>query len=260
MSTLRVPACAAHRLPAGQRRPASYMRRLRRARLDGTGNWASPNSLLLEPVYLGQSACSARVLPRIGAIADDGLVSLAAMWECERCGRAFANRNQVHTCALLASLDDHFAGEASEVRAAFDRVVAAVSALGPVEVLPEKTSSGAVATQCRAYFPAQLARRRRRRVRQLAGRGLPGRLPAAPQPLSPTHQERHSGRPRLPDTDPICGIEPQFVGGADIKRAVELVEVPRDLVAAELAGGMRVDGEQPGDFLVPGLSLPGTSP
>src|SRR3984957_8065397 len=66
--------------------------------------------------------------------------------------------------------------------------------------------------------------------------------------------------PRLPDTDPSCRFEPRLVGSADVKRAVELVEVPHDLVATELAGGMRVDGEQPDGFLVPDLLLPGTSP
>src|SRR5580693_5757924 len=65
---------------------------------------------------------------------------------------------------------------------------------------------------------------------------------------------------RLPDTDPSRRFEPQLVGRADIKRAVELVEVPHDLVAPELAGGVRVDGEQPDGFLVPDLLLPGTSP
>src|SRR5580658_2617902 len=68
------------------------------------------------------------------------------------------------------------------------------------------------------------------------------------------------GWPWLPDTDPGCGFEPQLVGGADIKRGVELVEVPHDLVAAELAGGMLVHGEKPDDFLVPDLLLPGTCP
>jgi hypothetical protein len=66
--------------------------------------------------------------------------------------------------------------------------------------------------------------------------------------------------PGLPDTDPGCRFEPQLVGSADVKRAVELVEVPHDLVATELAGGMPVDGQQPDDFLVPGLLLPGTGP
>ncbi len=39
---------------------------------------------------------------------------------------------------------------------------------------------------------------------------------------------------RLPDADPGCRLEPHLVGGADIERGVELVEVPHDLVAAEL--------------------------
>lgn len=61
------------------------------------------------------------------------------MWECPRCGRSFANRNQVHTCARLADLDQHFAGSDPAVRATFDQVLAAVSAFGPVHLLPEKT-------------------------------------------------------------------------------------------------------------------------
>src|ERR1700733_10245287 len=66
--------------------------------------------------------------------------------------------------------------------------------------------------------------------------------------------------PWLPDMDPGFWFEPQLVGSADIKGAVELVEVPHDLVAAELAGGVRVGGEQPECFLVPGPYLPDNSP
>jgi len=61
------------------------------------------------------------------------------MWDCPRCGRAFANRNQSHSCAPLGDLDRHFAHASPEVRAALDRVLAAASRLGPVTVLPEKT-------------------------------------------------------------------------------------------------------------------------
>ena len=78
-------------------------------------------------------------------------MSPAAMWQCTVCRRSFANQNQVHTCAPLADLDSHFAGTASEVREAFDRVLAAISALGPVEVLPEKTR---IALHVRMSFAA----------------------------------------------------------------------------------------------------------
>jgi hypothetical protein len=64
----------------------------------------------------------------------------------------------------------------------------------------------------------------------------------------------------LPDANPSRRFEPQLVGGADVKRAVELVEVPHDLVAAELARRVRVGSEPPDGFLVPGLLPPGTSP
>jgi len=78
------------------------------------------------------------------------------MWECARCGRRFANRNQVHTCARLVDLDQHFAGSAPEVRATFDPVLAAVSASGPVEVLAEKTR---IALHVRMSFAAFTPRR-----------------------------------------------------------------------------------------------------
>ena len=79
------------------------------------------------------------------------------MWECAGCGRSFASQNQMHTCAPPGDLDDHFTGTAPEVRATFDRVLAVVSALGPVEVLPEKTR---IALHVRMSFAAFTPRRR----------------------------------------------------------------------------------------------------
>ena len=61
------------------------------------------------------------------------------MWSCPECARTFANRNQTHTCGSLTSLDAHFERRDPRVRALFDRFVAHVRALGPVEILPEKT-------------------------------------------------------------------------------------------------------------------------
>jgi len=60
------------------------------------------------------------------------------LWHCPRCKRTFANRNQTHTCGLH-DLESHFRGKPTEIRALFDAVLAAVNALGPVVVLPEKT-------------------------------------------------------------------------------------------------------------------------
>jgi hypothetical protein len=78
------------------------------------------------------------------------------MWACSRCGRTFANRNQSHACAPLGSLDQHFARADPAVRATFDRVLAAVSAFGPVQVLPEKTR---IALHARMSFAAFTPRR-----------------------------------------------------------------------------------------------------
>jgi hypothetical protein len=79
------------------------------------------------------------------------------MWRCPECGRTFANRNQTHTCAPLGDLDGHFAGSEPAVRAAFDAVLAVVRALGPVDVLPERTR---IALHTRMSFAAFVPRRR----------------------------------------------------------------------------------------------------
>jgi hypothetical protein len=78
------------------------------------------------------------------------------MWTCPACGRQFANLNQSHTCAPLGDLDRHFARASPQVRATFDRVLAMVERLGPVEVLAEKTR---IALHVRMSFAAFMPRR-----------------------------------------------------------------------------------------------------
>jgi Domain of unknown function (DUF5655) len=79
------------------------------------------------------------------------------MWTCPRCGRTFANTNQTHTCAPPGDLERHFAGKEPQVRAAFQRVLDTVAALGPVTVLPEKTR---IALHVRMSFAAFTPRAR----------------------------------------------------------------------------------------------------
>jgi hypothetical protein len=78
-----------------------------------------------------------------------------ALWRCPRCRRAFANRNQSHSCGRH-TLTHHFRGKKPEIRALFDLVVAAIREIGPVRVLPEKTR---IAFQVRMSF-AQVTPRR----------------------------------------------------------------------------------------------------
>lgn len=78
------------------------------------------------------------------------------LWQCPKCGRTFANRNQTHTCRPLASLDDHFRDKSPEVRATFDAVLEAVAGMGPVTILPEKTR---IALHARMSFAAFTPRR-----------------------------------------------------------------------------------------------------
>jgi hypothetical protein len=79
----------------------------------------------------------------------------ADLWECPRCGRGFANRNQSHACGTW-TLDRHFDGRPTHVRALYERFLALVERSGPVRVLPEKTR---IAFQVRMSF-AQLTVRR----------------------------------------------------------------------------------------------------
>ena len=81
---------------------------------------------------------------------------MTGLWTCPECGRGFASRNQAHTCAALGDLDRHFARASPLVRATFDAVLASVSALGPVRVLPEKTR---IALHVRMSFAALMPRR-----------------------------------------------------------------------------------------------------
>jgi hypothetical protein len=85
-----------------------------------------------------------------------GEAPFGSLWTCPRCGRAFAARNQTHTCRPLGSLDEHFAGKPPEIRAIFDAVVAAAERAGPVTVLPERTR---IALQARMSFAAVTPRR-----------------------------------------------------------------------------------------------------
>jgi Domain of unknown function (DUF5655) len=80
----------------------------------------------------------------------------APMWRCPRCGRSFANPNQTHTCAELGSVDSHFAGADAAVRQVFDAIVASTTALGPFEILAEKTR---IAFHARMSFAAFTVRR-----------------------------------------------------------------------------------------------------
>jgi len=78
-----------------------------------------------------------------------------ALWNCDRCGRGFANRNQSHFCSDVP-LSAHFDGKPAPTRELFDAFLAAVRKNGPVRVLPEKTR---IAFQVRMSFAALMTRR-----------------------------------------------------------------------------------------------------
>jgi len=78
------------------------------------------------------------------------------LWRCPACRRRFANRNQSHACGRY-TLAHHFRGKPPAIRALYNQVLAAVRAVGPVRVLPEKTR---IAFQVRMSF-AQVTPRQR---------------------------------------------------------------------------------------------------
>jgi hypothetical protein len=70
------------------------------------------------------------------------------LWQCVKCRRFFANRNQSHACGRY-SLAGHFSGKPRVIRDLFDQVLAAIRSIGPVRVVPEKTR---IAFQVRMSF------------------------------------------------------------------------------------------------------------
>ena len=59
------------------------------------------------------------------------------LWQCPKCGRWFVTRNLSHSCARYP-LARHFRGK-PRARVLFDAFRAAVEAIGPVRVVPNKT-------------------------------------------------------------------------------------------------------------------------
>ena len=82
--------------------------------------------------------------------------STSPLWHCPKCRRKFANRNQSHTCGLH-TLKAHFQGKPAPIRALYDELAAAIRAIGPVIILPEKTR---IAFQVRMSFAVAMPRRR----------------------------------------------------------------------------------------------------
>ncbi len=77
------------------------------------------------------------------------------LWRCAECGRAFANRNQSHSCSNV-SLASHFVGKSKAVREMFDALTSMIKKCGSVKVVPEKTR---IAFQVRMSFVAVQVRR-----------------------------------------------------------------------------------------------------
>ena len=57
----------------------------------------------------------------------------AQNWKCPNCGRAFAKKNQWHSCRVH-TVAEHFRGKPAELKKTFDLLVARLRELGPLRV------------------------------------------------------------------------------------------------------------------------------
>jgi len=78
------------------------------------------------------------------------LVRQLPMWECPRCHRRFANRNQSHFCGRYP-LSLHLRGKPARIRKLYELFVKHARRFGPVTIVPEKTR---IALQVRMSFAA----------------------------------------------------------------------------------------------------------
>jgi predicted transport protein len=72
------------------------------------------------------------------------------LWTCPKCGRAFANANQEHSC-MTRPIDEHFEGRSPQVRELYDAFKSEVERCGPILVQSVKTR---IAFQVRMNFAA----------------------------------------------------------------------------------------------------------
>lgn len=106
----------------------------------------------------------------------------AAKWTCPRCGRRFTRSGQSHSCVSVteAAL---FAGKPPEVRAAFEKLRAAVAAFGEVHVDAVKAS---VNFGAKSHFAAAWPRAGRLDVEFVLDRPLRSRRVSKLQSLTAT--------------------------------------------------------------------------
>ena len=70
------------------------------------------------------------------------------LWQCPKCRRRFAHRNQSHACGRY-DLEHHFSDKSPQIRALFDDVAGAIRRIGAVQILSKKTR---IAFQMRMSF------------------------------------------------------------------------------------------------------------
>jgi hypothetical protein len=104
------------------------------------------------------------------------------MWSCPACGQTFVSANLPHSCVVVP-LADHFAGSAPGVRAAFDALLGAARAHGPVTV---NATRSRITFQVRLRFAAVERPRRAHLTGHLVlTRAVPSPALVRIEPLAP---------------------------------------------------------------------------
>ena len=89
-------------------------------------------------------------------------------WTCSKCGRAFANRGQWHSC-LARPVEDHFCGKDPALREIYRQLIARLREIGPLRVDAVKSS---INLASRYHFGGLRIRRSHIRLGFLAARAI----------------------------------------------------------------------------------------
>jgi hypothetical protein len=110
------------------------------------------------------------------------MTKAATLWRCPRCGRQFRTRNQSHSCVSY-TVESHFEGKPSAVRALYDLLLAEVRRFGPVRV--DAVPSG-INFAASSHFAGVQAQRRGLRVGFILERELDDPRMVRTEPLGPS--------------------------------------------------------------------------
>jgi hypothetical protein len=166
-----------------------------------------PGTVLRDCASCGCSTRQETVRCAIDFQIIDVSTDLDNLWQCTKCGRRFANKNQTHFCSDVL-LEAHFDRKPPETRRLYEAFLGAVQSHGPVLVLPEKTR---IAFQVRMSFAALMTRRGYLRGHLVLGRRRESPCFCKIETISPRN---HVHVFELRDTSQLQGDLGDYIGEA----------------------------------------------